>query len=135
MYVLDTNSVIYYFKGLGRVAERLLSTPPSEVALPAVVLHELEVGVGRTKNAPRRRRQLDAFVRTVRVLPFAAEDARVSAAIRIDLEKQGRRIGPLDTLIAGIALRRGATLVTRNVGEFGRVFGLVVEDWYGDPAG
>ncbi len=34
MYVLDTNSVIYFFKGLGRVAERLLSVPPHDVHCP-----------------------------------------------------------------------------------------------------
>ena len=42
MYILDTNSVIYFFKGLGRVAERLLRVPPNEVALSAVVLYEIE---------------------------------------------------------------------------------------------
>lgn len=32
MFALDTNTVIYFFKGMGRVAERLLETPPREVA-------------------------------------------------------------------------------------------------------
>ncbi|OQB88709.1 MAG: hypothetical protein BWX86_02616 [Verrucomicrobia bacterium ADurb.Bin122] len=35
----------------------------------------------------------------------------------------------MDTLIAAQALRLGATLVTRNVGEFSRVTGLRVENW------
>ena len=39
-------------------------------------------------------------------------------------------LGPLDTLIAGTALHHGATLITRNVREFGRVAGLEVENWY-----
>jgi len=39
-------------------------------------------------------------------------------------------IGPMDTLIAGIALRHGATLVTHNTAEFRRVRGLNLEDWY-----
>ena len=38
--------------------------------------------------------------------------------------------GPLDTLIAANALVRGATLVTRNTGEFSRVEGLNLADWY-----
>jgi tRNA(fMet)-specific endonuclease VapC len=32
-------------------------------------------------------------------------------------------------LIAAIALAKGCTLVTHNTAEFGRVAGLVVEDW------
>jgi predicted nucleic acid-binding protein len=38
MYALDTNTVIYFFKNSGHVAEHLFSLPPHEIALPAVVL-------------------------------------------------------------------------------------------------
>jgi tRNA(fMet)-specific endonuclease VapC len=36
----------------------------------------------------------------------------------------------LDTLIAGTAMAHGATLVTRNIEEFGRINGLKVANWY-----
>ena len=48
-YVLDTNILIYFFKGVGNVSERLLSTPPSDIGLPAIVLFELEVGIRKSK--------------------------------------------------------------------------------------
>jgi tRNA(fMet)-specific endonuclease VapC len=57
-------------------------------------------------------------------------EARESARVRAELEKKGAAIGPLDTLIAGIAMAHGATLVTRNVDEFGRIDGMKVENWY-----
>jgi predicted nucleic acid-binding protein len=53
MYALDTDSIIFFFKGLGRVAERLAATPPSDVRLPAVVLYELEVGIEVLLPVPR----------------------------------------------------------------------------------
>lgn len=130
MYALDTNTVIYFFKGLGRVGERLLATPPSEVALPAIVLYELEVGIAKSSDSRKRREQLERLMRVVSILPFSREEARASAGIRARLEKAGCPIGPLDTLIAGTALRGGATLVTRNVTEFGRITGLKTENWY-----
>lgn len=130
MYALDTNSVVYFFKGMGRVAERLLSTPPREIALPAVVLYEMELGIAKSTAPERRRAQLQDLVRSASILPFGAEEARVTARIRADLERAGEPIGPLDFLIAGTALRQGATLVTRNRREFGRVPGLPLEDWY-----
>ena len=130
MYALDTNSVVYFFKDMGRVAERLLATPPANVALPAIVLYELELGVAKSNAPERRRAQLEELVRRVRILPFGADEARVTARIRAELERVGRPISPLDFLIAGTALHHGAILVTHNRDEFGRVGGLSLEDWY-----
>jgi tRNA(fMet)-specific endonuclease VapC len=130
MFVLDTNTVIYFFKGAGGVAERLLATPPSEVALPAVVVYELEVGVAKSVASEKRRAQLDAFVAAARVLPFGPAEARAAARIRVELERDGQPIAPLDLLVAGTAAAHGATLVTRNVREFGRVAGLAVTNWH-----
>jgi tRNA(fMet)-specific endonuclease VapC len=45
------------------------------------------------------------------------------------LERAGATISPLDTLIAAHAVALGAILVTNNVGKFGRVQELRVEDW------
>ena len=36
MYLLDTKTVIYFFKGQGRVADHLFAVPPAEVALPSL---------------------------------------------------------------------------------------------------
>lgn len=130
MFVLDTNTVIYFFQGKGRVAERLLSTAPREVALPAIVLYELEVGTAKMAQPAKRRRQLNEIVEVVTILPFGAEEARAGAQIRVKLERAGMKIGPLDTLIAATALRHNAVLVTHNVEELGRVEGLAVRDWY-----
>lgn len=130
MYALDTNSVIYFFKGLGNIAERLLETPPREIALPSVVLYELEVGLAKSGNPTRRRNQLEELLSVVELLPFGKTEARASAKLRSDLELRGTPIGPMDLLIAGTALSHGAVLVTRNVREFERVAGLRVEDWY-----
>jgi tRNA(fMet)-specific endonuclease VapC len=100
------------------------------VALPSVVLYELEFGLRRSTHPEGRRRQLEQFVRSVTVLPFEEKAARAAAQIRFELERAGAPIGPVDTLIAGTALAWGATLVTRNTREFGRIRGLRTVDWY-----
>jgi tRNA(fMet)-specific endonuclease VapC len=130
MYALDTNSVIYFFKGLGKVPERVLSTAPRSLAIPAIVLYELEVGIAKSSAPARRRTQLGQLLTLLNVLPFGADEARVAARIRAKLEMAGTPIGTPDTLIAGTAMRHGATLVTRNLQEFRRVEGLALEDWY-----
>ena len=62
---------------------------------------------------------------------FDEEDAREAGAVRAELEIAGRPIGAYDVLIAGQARRRGATIVTSDVGELDRVTGLKWEDWAG----
>ena len=130
MYVLDSNCLIYFFKRQGRVAESLLEVPPQEIAIPAVALYELETGVAKSRFPERNGAQLDELVSRITVLPFGRAEAKAAARIRANLERQGLPIGPIDTLIAGTALSHGAILVTHNTGEFGRVQGLSVVDWF-----
>ena len=130
MFALDTNTVIYFFKAAGRVQERLLATPPSDTAIPAVVVYELEAGIAQSTQPAKRRAQLDELLSVVRVLPLDESAARAAAQIEAALRAVGRAIGPMDTLIAGTALACRAMLVTRNTGEFRRVRGLSVVDWY-----
>jgi len=130
MYLLDTNTVIDLFQDRGRVAERLLGLPPPEIALSAVVLYELEVGVRRSTRPEANRRQLDELTRLTTSLPFGAEEARAAGRIRAELEGRGEVIGPYDILIAATAQANGAILVTRNEKEFGKVDGLRLENWY-----
>ncbi len=130
MFLLDTNMLIYFFKGQGKVAERLLATPPAEVAISAVSLYEMEVGIAKSRQPAKRRRQLDTFLTAAVVLPFDRSVARTAAALRAELERRGQPIGPLDNLIAGTALAHRATLVTRNTREFSRLPNLEIIDWY-----
>lgn len=134
MYLLDTNTVIYFFKGEGGVAERLLATAPSQVAMSTVTVFELLVGVAKSSASLRRRKQVETLVSSVRILPFSDAESRAAAVVRAELERAGTPIGPLDNLIAGTARAHAATLVTRNVNEFRRVSELRVESWYGAGA-
>ena len=65
----------------------------------------------------------------ITLLPFEPEDAEEAGDIRAVLESAGTPIGPYDILIAAQARRRGAVLVTANIGEFSRVQGLATENW------
>jgi len=132
MYALDTNAIAYFFRGEGRVAERVLACRPRDIAVPAVVAFELRYGVARMVDAARRAAQLEAFLANTTLLPFDDDCSRVAAQLRVALGRAGTPIGPLDTLIAATALAARAVLVTHNVREFSRVEGLQVEDWYAD---
>ena len=129
MFALDSNTLIYYFKNLGGVAERLRRFPPSEVGIPIIVLYEIETGIAKSQQPQKRRNQLAILLSAVRVLPFDLEAARLSATLRATMESRGTPLGPMDTLIAGIALAQRATLVTNNTREFSRVPALNLDNW------
>lgn len=129
MYHLDTNSLIYFFKGMGQLGSNLRKTSRRRVAISSVVLYELEVGIAKSRSS-NRRQQLARFIESVTVLPFGPGEATVGGELRAQLELQGKPMGPLDNLIAATALCHDATLVTRNTKEFSRVSGLRIENWF-----
>lgn len=129
-YLLDTNACIRYLNGqsdgIRRVLEQL---SPGEASLCSVVRAELLYGVLKSAQPARNTERLVQFLKGFRCLPFddAASDAY--ARIRVGLEKTGKPIGPNDLLIAATAVAYDLILVTHNTKEFGRVEGLVIEDW------
>ncbi|VAW88489.1 VapC toxin protein [hydrothermal vent metagenome] len=130
MYLLDTNTLIYFFKGMGNVSKKFLMVSPKEIAIPTIVIYELEYGIAKSSSPKKRQAQLNEICSLVNVLPFGDKEALSSASIRAKLEKKGTPIGPYDLLIAGTALQHQRVLVTNNVKEFSRVPKLKIENWY-----
>ncbi|MGD9774914.1 type II toxin-antitoxin system VapC family toxin [Diaphorobacter sp.] len=134
MYLLDTNTLIYFFKQQGRVAQHLRQTPASAIAISTAVLFELEYGLLRSTRPQALRQGMELVRMAYRTLDFDYACAKASAQIKHGLAAQGQKIGPIDTLIAGTALAHGLTLVTHNTAEFARVPGLPLADWYSNEA-
>ena len=130
MYILDTNTLIYFFKGTGNVSASVLNKPPRSIGIPTIVLFELEVGIAKSTSPKKRRLQMESLISTVNILPLGHEEVKCAAAIRADLENRGKPIGPYDVLIAGTAVAHRGVLVTHNTSEFERIDGLQLEDWY-----
>ena len=134
MWVLDSNTISYYFRGDPQVVPRLQAVPPAQIGVPAIVEYELRYGLLRLapEAAAPRLAALATLLRPMQILTFDSECAAHAARIRAELEAAGTPIGPHDTLIAATALRHQATLVTRNVREFSRVAGLLWVNWHLD---
>jgi len=130
MYVIDTNTLIYFFKGMGNVPNKFLAVSPKEIAIPSIVIYELEYGIAKSSSPKKRQGQLKELCSLVEILPFDDESARISASIRAKLEKKGTPIGPYDILIAGTALQHQGILITNNTKEFSRVPKLKLDNWY-----
>ena len=132
-YLLDTNVCIALINGTSdKVRARFAQATRSKatLAISTIVVHQLWHRLAKNELATRYARALTAFMSSgIEVLDYTEQDAQAAGEIRSELESKGQRIGEYDTLIAGQAYARNLILVTANTREFGRVKGLIVEDW------
>jgi len=129
-YLLDANAVIGLLNDpASKLAQRLRQERLGDVAISAIVVHELYYGAFKSRRTSQNVALIDAL--RFSVLEFDREDARKAGEIRAYLASKGTPIGPYDVLIAGQSVARNLILVTHNTGEFGRVPGLRIEDWEG----
>lgn len=127
-YLLDADTVSYALRGQGRVADRILQRPPSDLCISSMTLAELGFGA-ESKKSQKLRRAIRSFVGDVAVVPFDEDAADRFAVVAAGLARAGTPIGVLDTLVAAQALALGLTVVTSNTRHFSRVPGLKVENW------
>ena len=134
--LLDTNACIALIIGTQASVRRRFqraAARDSVILVSSIVAFELWYGVGKSQRKETNTQRLEAFLAgPLEWTPFDEDDARAAGNVRAELEAGGTPIGAYDVLLAGQARRRGATLVTSNVREFGRVAGLKWEDW-ADP--
>jgi tRNA(fMet)-specific endonuclease VapC len=64
-----------------------------------------------------------------KTFPITKNNIQIVMKIIEILESKGCSIGPYDLMLAGHALALGLTFVTRNLREFKRVDGLILENW------
>jgi len=141
MVVLDTDhlSLLEWRAGSDarRLRERLRGVEPASVVSTIISFEEQMRGwLAQLAKARTMAQQLNAYsrlsrhVRTFREIPLLEFDARVAVEFQ-RLRKFYPRIGSMDLKIAAIVLVQGATLLTRNLADFGKIDGLVVENWTG----
>ena len=129
-YLLDTNIVIYALKGTyPALQDRFKGVAAQSIAVPAVVLAEIEYGARKSRDYAETIRAYRAFTDVFEAVPFSRAAAGHYGRVRAELERKGTTIGANDLLIAATALAEDAVLVTHNTREFERVEGLRLEDW------
>lgn len=128
-YMLDTNTCIRAMRAdiTSSLAGRF-NRHAEQICISSIVLAELYYGAENSRHIADNLSQIEQFAaRLQSILDFDPEAAADFGRIRAALRQTP--IGPLDTLIAAHARSRDLIVVTGNLGEFGRVPGLVVEEW------
>ncbi len=129
-YLLDTNTCIRFLNARApRLIERLTQTPDKDICVCSVVKAEMFFGAQKSRQRAKTRSIQEQFLSRYHSLVFDDKAADSYAIVRVELERQGKLIGPNDLMIAAIALANGCILVSANEDEFRRVPDLRLENW------
>ena len=133
-YLLDTNVVSEPLRPKPSTnIMRHLHAHDGEIAIPALVWHELRFGCARLPKSRRRdaiERYIEDVVRTsFPVIEYDREAADWHAMERARLSADGKTPPFVDGQIAAIAHVNGLTLVTSNIGHFREFQDLRLLDW------
>ncbi len=127
-YLLDTNICIYFLGGKFNLIDLIETIGISNCFISEITLAELKYGVENSIHKAKNQEILDRFSTKFTILPiFNSLD--VYAKEKARLKKQGRLLDDFDLLIGATAINNGLILATRNVSDFDRLEGIVIEDW------
>jgi hypothetical protein len=137
MIILDTNVVSALIR---KIPDRTVVTwldrqPQESIWITSISMFEARFGFCLMLSSARRQELEAAFARLLeedfenRVLDFDASAAAVAAELAAARQQSGQRMDFRDTLIAGIALARRATLATRNTRHFADLPVPVIDPW------
>jgi toxin FitB len=107
----------------------------AELTMPALVLHELRIGLELLPAGDRRERlaaQIDAILRGLgdRVLAYDGDVATAHARLRARARAAGREPSAQDGQIAAHAAHADAPLATRNTGDFADLGITLTNPWH-----
>jgi len=121
--IADTDVLIDFLKGKNELAG-IVAAELQRGTLQTTVVTRFELLAGA--RTPRQLEILQQLLGAVPALSLDPAAADRAARVRRTLEVRGEPIGMGDSLIAGIVLQHGGTLLTRNRRHFERVEGLRV---------
>jgi tRNA(fMet)-specific endonuclease VapC len=138
-YLLDTDHISFLQRRSGSEFTRLVSQmgqhSSADFALSIVSFHEQVLGAHNFINRARTNADmirgytlLSEILQGFTIAPVLSFDAG-AVAVFFDLRRQGVRVSTMDLRIAAIAISCNLVLLTRNISDFSKVPGLVMEDW------
>ena len=134
-FVLDTDILSLHQRRHPQVIGAVAAHAADVVAVSTVTIEEQISGwsaLARSARTSQQHEHAAMFLMTLVAswTGFTIAPLTISAVSRFDaLDRARLNVKKNDLLISVIALELGATVVTRNCRDFGRVPALAIEDW------
>lgn len=127
-YLLDTNICAYFLSGKFNLEAKIDEVGFENCLVSEISIAELKYGVAKSTYKEKNIKTLETFQKKIGILPifpalgiYAKEKAR--------LKTKGKILDDFDLLIGATAIFNNLILVTKNVSDFDRLEGIIIEDW------
>jgi len=127
-YLLDTNICAYFLNGKFSLEGKIDEVGIENCFISEITIAELKYGVAKSTHQEKNKKTLQTFQAKFSVLPiFPVLD--IYAVEKVRLKTKGKILDDFDLLIGSTAIFNNLTLVTKNVSDFDRLVGIIIEDW------
>lgn len=127
-YLLDTDIVVFFFRGQKGIPERLATIRPDKIYISEITIAELEYGNHASGRYEENKSLLDAFIASANIVPFS-KAIPLYAKERYRLRKAGQSIEDFDLLIGCSSIAGNLVMVTNNAKHYSRIEGICIENW------
>lgn len=129
--ILDTSFLVDLMRNKHNAVAQMqkLVASSESIAITAPTVFELCAGIELSGLPDCERDKVSAVLSDQIVFSLDSLSARNAGELHGKLMKRGESIGAVDCMVAGIALKHGEAILTRDVKHFLRVAGLKVETY------
>ena len=129
IYMLDTDTVIYWLKGDRNVENKVLNKGMDNIVTSIITISELYYGAYKSKKREANLSAVEVVESKLKVISYEGNASRIFGQVKAEQEGKGVRLDDADLLIAATAMQHDMILVTNNIGHFQRISNLQVEKW------
>jgi tRNA(fMet)-specific endonuclease VapC len=129
MYLLDTDTIIYFLKGNPSIERNLKRHYHDPMKISVITLMELYYGAYKSQRVSSNLARIRTLENSMEIIPLGQEIVDNFGKQKAHLEKIGTPLDDFDLVLGCCALAHNLILVTNNVKHFRKMEGLKVTNW------
>jgi len=129
MYLLDTDTLIYSFKGNEKVIENIKYHADAPKALSVISYGELVYGAHKSSRVSSNLARVHRIREIFPIIDTTPAIVECFGSIKAELSKKGITVNDFDLLIGSTAITLGYTVVTNNEKHFKKIPDLKIVNW------
>lgn len=129
MYLLDTDTLVYFLKGHETVVQNFRANANSPKAISVVTYGELVYGARKSERVPENLAKVYRLAELYPIIDITRSVMDGFGEIKASLSSSGITVDDFDLQIGCTALMLNYTIVSNNTKHFQKIPGLKLTNW------